>query len=211
MISIRSRRSWWRLSYFTAFLRDFRDASLYPLSSDASCSRSVSCPRSASSHSAFGRHPGSATAPVWSSFLSGRHAEHDRTTLCVGDGVQLCVHAAFGPTDLAAALLFFARRLQAVRCVFRWVASIMSVLRSAPSDARSIMTRAKGPAVAQTFPATVRRVLAKPYPLGALHHRKPWRLMKMMPVSTRRSSTRGRPWFLGNQGRRRSICPSVSQ
>ena len=47
--------------------------------------------------------------------------------------------------------------------------------------------------------------------LGASHHRNPLRLMKIMPLSTRLSSTRGLPWLLGKKGFRRSICASVSQ
>ena len=39
----------------------------------------------------------------------------------------------------------------------------------------------------------------------------PLRLMKIMPLKTRLSSTRGRPWLFGKYGRRRAICASVSQ
>jgi hypothetical protein len=35
--------------------------------------------------------------------------------------------------------------------------------------------------------------------------------MKIIPLSTRRSSTRGLPWLLEKNGRSRSICASVSQ
>ena len=45
---------------------------------------------------------------------------------------------------------------------------------------------------------------------GAVHPtQKPLRLMKIMPLRTRRSSTRGRPWLLGKNGRRRAICASA--
>jgi hypothetical protein len=35
--------------------------------------------------------------------------------------------------------------------------------------------------------------------------------MKIMPLKTRRSSTRGLPWLFGKNGFNRSICSSVSQ
>ena len=45
----------------------------------------------------------------------------------IGYGVKFRVHAAFGASDQASAPPFFNPRLEAVRCVFRCVASIMSV------------------------------------------------------------------------------------
>jgi len=39
-----------------------------------------------------------------------------------------------------------------------------------------------------------------PLTFGASHHRKPLRLTKIIPLDTRRSSTRGLPWLLGKKG-----------
>jgi len=54
-------------------------------------------------------------------------------------------------------------------------------------------------------------VFGGPYSTGASHHRNPLRLMKIMPLRTRRSSTRARPRLFGKYGRSRCICASVSQ
>ena len=55
--------------------------------------------------------------------LACGHEEPDRTTIGIGDGVQLGVHAALGSTDQTAPLVawppFFDRRLVAVRCALR--------------------------------------------------------------------------------------------
>lgn len=75
---------------------------------------------------------------------------------------------------------------------------------------RPIMIRAKTPLSLQRF-QRLYRVLAGPYSLGASHHRKPLRLMKIMPLNTLRSSTRGLPWLLGKNGGSRSICASVTR
>jgi hypothetical protein len=48
----------------------------------------------------------------------------------IGDGVELGVHAAFGAPDQAAEIPFLTRRLEAVRCAFKYVASIITVLPS---------------------------------------------------------------------------------
>ena len=55
------------------------------------------------------------------------------------------------------------------------------------------------------------QLLCGPYSAGASRHRNPLRLMKIIPLSTRRSSTRGLPWDFGKQGSRRAICASDSQ
>jgi hypothetical protein len=57
----------------------------------------------------------------------------------------------------------------------------------------------------------LQRVFGGPYSRGASHHRKPLRLIKIVPLGTRRSSTRGLPRFLGKKGSGRAICASVSQ
>jgi hypothetical protein len=45
--------------------------------------------------------------------------------------MELGAHAAFGAADQAAEIPFLTRRLDAVRCAFKYVASIMTVLVSA--------------------------------------------------------------------------------
>jgi hypothetical protein len=48
-------------------------------------------------------------------------------------------------------------------------------------------------------------VLCGPYSFGVSRQRSPFRLTKMIPLSTRRSSTRGLPWLLGKYGDKRDI------
>ena len=48
-------------------------------------------------------------------------------------------------------------------------------------------------------------------PASGSRQRSPLRLTNTMPLSTRRSSTRGLPCLFGKNGRSRSICSSVSQ
>src|SRR6056297_1283429 len=59
--------------------------------------------------------------------LTRRQEHPQRTTQSIRDGVQFRVHPALGAPDQAAAPPFFRPRLEAVRCVFRWVASIINV------------------------------------------------------------------------------------
>jgi hypothetical protein len=71
--------------------------------------------------------------------LTCGHAETARTPIGTGDGMQLRVHAAFGSADqtfpLTAGPPFFNRRLDAVRCAFRGVASIITDFGTAASAA----------------------------------------------------------------------------
>lgn len=81
--------------------------------------------------------------------LARRHEEPPRAALAVGHGVQLGIQPALGPPDDAATLVvgppFFARRLEAVRCAFTYVASIMTTFSSPPSEASPSIIRAKTP------------------------------------------------------------------
>lgn len=61
---------------------------------------------------------------------------------------------------------------------------------------RPTMMRAKTPLSLHRF-QRLYRVLCGPYSAGASRHRNPLRLMKIIPLSTRRSSTRGLPWDFG--------------
>ncbi len=76
--------------------------------------------------------------------------------------------------------------------------------------AKPAMIRANTPISLHRF-QRLYKVLCGPYSLAAPHHRNPLRLMKIIPLRTRLSSTRGLPWLLGKKGSRRSICASVSQ
>jgi len=74
--------------------------------------------------------------------LSGGHEEAERTAVCVGQAMELRVHATFGATNQAPEIPFLTRRLDAVRCAFRYVASVMTVFGSASAAAKpSIMRR----------------------------------------------------------------------
>lgn len=63
--------------------------------------------------------------------------------------MQLGVHAAPGAADQTAPLVagfpFFDRKLVALRCAFRYVASIITVFGPAASAARPSVMRAKTP------------------------------------------------------------------
>jgi hypothetical protein len=62
--------------------------------------------------------------------LSGGDEETDWTPQAVADGVQLGVHTALGSADQASTPPFLTPRLDAVRCAFREVASIIAVFSS---------------------------------------------------------------------------------
>lgn len=86
----------------------------------------------------------------------------------------------------------------------------MTVFSSPCSAASPIMIWAKTPLSLHHF-QRLYRVLCGPYSLGASRQRKPSRLMKIMPLRTRRSSTRGLPWGFGKKGSKRAICASSNQ
>ena len=128
----------------------------------------------------------------------------------IHNGVQLAVQPAFCAPDKAPAPPFLPRRLEAVRWALRWVASIMMTSVSRPSAAISVRIRANMP---KRLHRTQRlySVLCGPYSAGASRQRNPLRLMKIIPLNTRLSSTRGTPWDSDQNGLRRSICASVNQ
>lgn len=128
MISMRLRRLYFRLSYLTGFTRDLRPGmqGFVPFSSRASLNQSASYPRS--------QYPlccgktvqqGRGTGII--ADLSGCHEEAQRSSVLIRDRMQLRIHATFGPTDQAPWIPFFNRRLEAVRCALRYVASIIIV------------------------------------------------------------------------------------
>jgi hypothetical protein len=92
----------------------------------------------------------------------------------------------------------------------RYVASIEMVVLSGACSASPIKIWANMPISLQRF-HLLYSVFGGPYSTGASHQRHPLRLMKIMPLSTRRSSTRARPRLFGKYGRSRCICASVSQ
>jgi hypothetical protein len=77
--------------------------------------------------------------------LSCRKKHLDRTALRVGQDVQFRVQPALGPTDQPSAPPFFTARLEAVRCAFRWVASIITISVSCACEASSVMMVANTP------------------------------------------------------------------
>ncbi len=133
MISMRLRRLYLRLSYLTAFLRDFRPGmqTFIPLSFNASLSQSALAGSLepvalTGSIAPVGQQPvrlrqaaqQRRRARVVADLSSG-HEEPDRPALRIGDGMQLGVHAPLGATYLTRAPPFFTHRLEAVRCAFR--------------------------------------------------------------------------------------------
>lgn len=88
------------------------------------------------------------------------------------------------------------------------------------ADPRAKERALRRPRRAQPIPSTLRRARRnlpaegrRPYACsrGASHHRKPSRLMKIIPLNARRSSTRGLPWLFRKNGVSRSIRSSVSR
>ena len=57
--------------------------------------------------------------------LAFAEQKDERSPLTVADGVELGVQAAFGAPDTSGNRPFF-KRLAAVRCAFKWVASIIN-------------------------------------------------------------------------------------
>ena len=51
--------------------------------------------------------------------LPRRHEEAQRSSVLIGDGMQLRIHTAFCATDQATWIPFLSRRLGAVRCALR--------------------------------------------------------------------------------------------
>ena len=78
-------------------------------------------------------------------YLASGREKSERATVGIGDGVELRIHAAFGATDQPPEAPFFTRRLDAVRCAFRQVASIMIVSGVALAAASPSIMRMKTP------------------------------------------------------------------
>ena len=81
-----------------------------------------------------------------------RREEHvDRTALRVSQDVQLRVQPALGPPAQPSAPPFLTARLDAVRCVFRWIESIITISVSCAWAASSVMMVANTPIRPQRF------------------------------------------------------------
>ena len=83
--------------------------------------------------------------------LAGGHEEAQGAAVRVGDGMQLRIHAALGAADQAAKVPLLTRRLEAVRCAFRQVASIITVPGSASAAANPSIIRVNTPLSPQRF------------------------------------------------------------
>ncbi len=83
--------------------------------------------------------------------LTGSDEQVERASLAIADGVQFGIHAALGATNQATAPPFLAAMLVAVRCAFRYVASIITVFCSLRLAARPAIIRAKMPFSLQRF------------------------------------------------------------
>ena len=127
MISIRLRCLYRRLSYFTAFLRDFRPGmqTFIPLSFNACRRQSASYPRSPKSQSAFGRLLSSAAAPVSSLTCPADMKTWIGRPFASVTACNFVFMPPFVRPIWQARPPFFTRRLEAVRCAFKQVASIM--------------------------------------------------------------------------------------
>ena len=74
---------------------------------------------------ALGKRVNHERGPLVVAHLSFAEQQDDRATLTVTDGMKLGVQASLGASDTAGNSPFF-RRLAAVRCALRWVASIIT-------------------------------------------------------------------------------------
>ena len=77
--------------------------------------------------------------------LARRDEEAQRSAVRVGDGMETGIHAAFGATNQASEPLVFFLCLDAVRCAFTQLASIMTIPGSASADVRPSIIRRKNP------------------------------------------------------------------
>ena len=99
-----------------------------------------------------------------------------------------------------------------MRCAFMYVASINTTFCRPPSEA-SPHHLDKDPHVAPPPPSAVEG-FGGPYSQSASRRRNPLWLMKIMPLKTRRSSTRSlrsQAQLFERNGLSRSICASVSR
>ena len=86
----------------------------------------------------------------------------------------------------------------------------MTIFCSASADAKSPIMRWQMPFFALPLPAIVER-LVRALVLWRITPARPVAVDECDSVSIRRSSTRGLPWLLEKNGRRRVICLSVTQ
>ena len=128
----------------------------------------------------------------------------------VGHGA-LRVHTAFRATDQAPAISFLTRRLDAVRCAFRYVASIMTAFGSASAAASPPHHAEEHTHPAPPFPAVVKRLL-RAVVAGRITPEQPIAVHQNDGAKHPPSSSRSSPWLLEkNEARRRSICYFVAQ
>ena len=157
---------------------------------------------SASSYSALGRSPSSAATGMVSD-LSSRYVEPHQAAFRISDGVQLPVQTAFPTTDPSAAPLLCTQAASHALCLQR-VASIMMVFGSAirlQSRPRSRRSPCHSSIASNAYRASWQARISsahRPSPTIAL--------MKTMPLSTFRSSARGRPWPLRKMEQKRFLC-----
>ncbi len=91
--------------------------------------------------------------------LARGHEEVQGAAIRVGDGMELRVHAAFGASDQAAGIPFLGRCLDAVRCAFRYVASITTVFGSASPAASPPHHARENASLAPALPSIVQRLV----------------------------------------------------
>ncbi len=151
-------------------------------------------PRSAGRVSAVGNVGSTARAPmsseVWPALRNIRIGRPVPSPRAVGHGEQPGVQPALAAGDAAPVPPVLRRRLAAVRCAFRGVGSIIGVSCSRPCAPGSIRIRAKTPNRLLRI-QRLQSVLGGPQAAGASLQRNPLRLMRTLPLGTRRWSPRG--------------------
>lgn len=122
----------------------------------------------------------------------------------VAHRVQLCGQTTFRAANAPGNRPFLSR-LAAVRCAFRYVASIIRPCLGAALFASSRKITLKIPARLQRT-NRLYSVVCGPYTAGASFHRNPLLITYRIPLITRRSSTRLTPCGVGKYGPIRLIC-----
>jgi hypothetical protein len=135
--------------------------------------------------------------------------ERDRLAGLVCRGVDLAGPAAARPPDGLRVLPPFPP--EALRCAFASVASRNTSAGGPPAAASASKRRRQTPLIAQRTNRLC-SVFGGPYSRGACRQGQPERSTWTIPLSTRRSSTRGLPRLSeGKSGASRRICASLRE
>ena len=141
--------------------------------------------------------------------LPFRKKQDERSAVLITHRVQFGVYAAFRPTNAAGNIPFLSRE-HAVRCALRCVASIINPSGLSASAASSEKILLNTP-IRLHRTNRLYNVLCGPYSDGASRHCRPRLMTKIIPLITRKSSTRATPRDGGKYGLILFSCDFVNQ